>query len=134
MSNARVAITGATGQIGGLVATRLASAGKAQRLLVRAASVSRAPQLAGAEIAVASYEEPEAAAEALKGIEVLLMVSAAESADRIAHHARFIDAAAKAGVKHVVYTSFLGAAKDCTFTLGRDHWATEEHLRASGMR
>jgi NAD(P)H dehydrogenase (quinone) len=26
-----------------------------------------------------------------------------------------------------------GAAADCTFTLGRDHWATEEHIRASGM-
>jgi NAD(P)H dehydrogenase (quinone) len=45
-----------------------------------------------------------------------------------------VDAAVEAGVEHVVYTSFVGAAPDCTFTLGRDHWATEEHLRASGMR
>ena len=36
--------------------------------------------------------------------------------------------------RHVVYTSFYGAAPDCTFTLGRDHWATEEHIRASGHR
>ena len=48
-------------------------------------------------------------------------------------HRMFVDAAAAAGVRHVVYTSFAGAAPDCTFTLGRDHWATEEHLRASGM-
>jgi uncharacterized protein YbjT (DUF2867 family) len=32
-----------------------------------------------------------------------------------------------------VYTSFMGAAPDAVFTLARDHWATEEHLRASGM-
>ena len=37
-------------------------------------------------------------------------------------------------MQHVVYTSFLGAAPDATFTLARDHWHTEEHLRRSGMR
>ena len=44
-----------------------------------------------------------------------------------------LDAAAAAGVRHVVYTSFLGAAPDAVFTLARTHWATEEHLRASGV-
>jgi NAD(P)H dehydrogenase (quinone) len=34
----------------------------------------------------------------------------------------------------VVYTSFFGAAPDCTFTFGRDHWHTEELIRASGLR
>ena len=61
------------------------------------------------------------------------MVSASESADRVAQHVAFIDAAARAGVGHVVYISFFGAAPDATFTLARDHYATEEHLRASGM-
>jgi uncharacterized protein YbjT (DUF2867 family) len=66
-------------------------------------------------------------------VETLFMVSAAEAEDRRAQHLAFVDAAAGAGVRHVVYTSFLGASADCTFTLGRDHWATEEHVRASGM-
>ena len=61
------------------------------------------------------------------------MVSAAESADRLDQHRTFIDAAAEAGVRHIVYTSFLGAAPDATFTLARDHWVTEEHIRASGL-
>ena len=61
------------------------------------------------------------------------MVSASEDVDRLGQHRAFVDAAAAAGVRHVVYTSFQGAAADCTFTLGRDHWATEEALRASGM-
>ena len=41
--------------------------------------------------------------------------------------------AVAAGVAHLVYTSFYGAAPDATFTLARDHWATEEHIRASGL-
>jgi uncharacterized protein YbjT (DUF2867 family) len=61
------------------------------------------------------------------------MVSAAESEHRLAEHRAFIDGARRAGVAHVVYTSFLGAAFDATFTLARDHWATERILAASGM-
>ena len=44
-----------------------------------------------------------------------------------------MDAAAEAGVRHVVYTSFHGAAADSTFTLGRDHFNTEEHIRAPAI-
>jgi uncharacterized protein YbjT (DUF2867 family) len=61
------------------------------------------------------------------------MVSAAETPDRVSQHRAFIDAAVEAGVGHVVYTSFQGAAPDATFTLARDHWATEEYLRATGL-
>ncbi|HSN34798.1 MAG TPA: NAD(P)H-binding protein, partial [Arthrobacter sp.] len=53
--------------------------------------------------------------------------------DRLQQHYTFVNAAAAAGVRHIVYTSFFGAAADCTFTLGRDHFATEEHIRTSGM-
>jgi NAD(P)H dehydrogenase (quinone) len=61
------------------------------------------------------------------------MVSAAEDADRLGQHFTFVDAAAEAGVRHLVYTSFAGAAPDSVFTLGRDHFHTEERIRASGM-
>jgi uncharacterized protein YbjT (DUF2867 family) len=61
------------------------------------------------------------------------MVSASESADRLDQHRAFVDAAVEAGVGHIVYTSFYGAGPACTFTLGRDHWATEEHIRAAGV-
>jgi uncharacterized protein YbjT (DUF2867 family) len=84
-------------------------------------------------VRTAGYGDRDAAAAALHGVDVLFMVSASESADRREQHRTFVDAAAAAGVRHVVYTSFLGAAPDATFTLARDHWATEEHLRASGM-
>ena len=61
------------------------------------------------------------------------MVSAAEAEDRLQQHYAFVDAAIAAGVQHIVYTSFFGAAPDSTFTLGQDHYATEEWIKASGM-
>lgn len=61
------------------------------------------------------------------------MVSASESAERLDEHRAFVDAAASAGVKHVVYTSFAAAAADATFTLARDHHITEEYIKESGM-
>jgi uncharacterized protein YbjT (DUF2867 family) len=70
---------------------------------------------------------------ALEGVDVLFLVSGRESATRVEEHRAAVDAAAAAGVQRVVYTSFLGAAADTTFTLGRHHHLTEEHLRASGM-
>jgi len=96
-------------------------------------SPDRAPALAGAAVVGCSYGDRAAAGAALEGVDTLLMVSAAENAERLQEHRTFVDAAAAAGVRHVVYTSFAGAAADCTFTLGRDHWATEEHIRARGL-
>jgi len=132
MPNApELAITGSTGHLGGLVARLLAGAGSQQRLLVRDAA--RAPVLEGAVPFVTTYADPERTAAALAGAKTLFMVSAAEAEDRLQQHYSFVDAAAAAGVRHIVYTSFFGAAPDCTFTLGRDHFATEERIKASGM-
>ena len=63
----------------------------------------------------------------------MLMVSAAESEDRVDEHRTFVDAAAAAGVRHLVYISFCGAAPDATFLLARDHHVTEQHIERSGM-
>ena len=128
---ARLAVTGATGAVGGAVARALAAEGVPLRLVVRDAS--RAPDLPGAEVAVASYADGEAAEAALRGVEVLFMVSAGEAVDRLDQHRTFVDAAVRAGVRHVVYTSFQGAGPEAVFTLGRDHGATEQHLLASGV-
>ncbi|MBL0888232.1 SDR family oxidoreductase [Myceligenerans indicum] len=125
-----IAITGSTGHIGGGVVEHLRGSGLPLRLVVRDAG--RAPAGAG-DVVEAPYGDRAAATEALRGAGVLFMVSASESADRLEQHLTFIDAAAAAGVRHVVYTSFLGAGPHATFTLARTHWATEQHLRASSM-
>ena len=124
-------ITGSTGRLGGRIARLLAEAGAEQRLVVR--SPERAPELPGTEVVRAEYRDGDAVRRALTGLDTVLMVSGAESADRLHEHRTFIDAAADAGVRHLVYVSFYGAAPDATFTLVRDHHATEQHIAASGM-
>lgn len=126
-----IGITGATGQLGGRIARRLAAAGVLQTDLVR--DLSRAPSLPGATPVVAAFGDSAAVTAALAGVRTALMVSASETPDRVAQHAAFIEGAARAGVQHLVYISFFGASPDATFTLARDHHATEEILRASGM-
>ncbi|BCB79093.1 SDR family oxidoreductase [Phytohabitans flavus] len=126
-----LAVTGATGRLGRRVAERLSAAGVPQRLLVR--DPERAPSLPGAEVVRAEYADGDAARRALDGVTTLFMVSGAEELGRVEAHRTFVDAAGAAGVRHLVYTSFFGAAPDATFTLARDHWATEEHIAASGL-
>lgn len=126
-----LAVTGSTGRLGGRVARLLADAGVGQRLLVR--DPARAPQLPRSTVATAPYGDRAAVREALDGVGTVFMVSGSESADRVEQHRSFLDAAADAGVGHLVYLSFLGAAPDATFLLARDHWATEEHARSLGL-
>ena len=126
-----LAITGATGRLGGRIARMIAAAGVPQRLLVR--DPARAPELSGASAVRASFTDRDALRTGLAGVPTVLMVSASETSDRVSQHLAFVDAAVAAGVEHVVYISFYGAAPDCTFTLGRDHYATEQRLRASGV-
>ena len=126
-------ITGATGAVGGRVAARLAELGHSQRLIVR--DRSSAPDLLGAEAVEASYDDPQAMRRALAGVKTFFMVSASEAHDRVRQHTAAVDAAAVvSGVERIVYLSFLGAAPEATFTFARDHWHTEEHVRATGLR
>jgi uncharacterized protein YbjT (DUF2867 family) len=121
-----IAVTGATGEVGRRVAARL----DRPRLVVRDAA--RAP--AGADVRVASgYCAQEEMRAALEGAETVFLIPAAEAADRVEQHRTTVDAAVAAGVERLVYLSFLNAAPDATFTLARDHWATEQHVRASGL-
>ncbi|WP_125616792.1 SDR family oxidoreductase [Specibacter cremeus] len=126
-----VAVTGVTGVVGGLVARGLAGAGIGQRLLAR--TPEKAPVLPGAMALPCDYADQGLCARSLRGVQTLFMVSARETADRLDEHGSFVDAAVAAGVRHIVYTSFMGAAPDATFTLARDHYATEAFIKASGM-
>lgn len=116
-----IAVTGATGQIGQRVATGLDDP----------VLIARRP-LAGARIA-SGYNDFDGMLAAFDGVATVFLIPAAESADRVQQHRTAVDAAVAAGVARIVYLSFFGAAPDATFTLARDHWATEEHIRATGL-
>jgi uncharacterized protein YbjT (DUF2867 family) len=128
-----IAVTGSTGQLGGRVARGIAALGLPQRLVVR--DPARAPRLEHTEVvAVPSYGDEAAMRDGLRGIDTLFLVSGREQRDRVAEHVSAIDAAVAAGVQRIVYTSFVAAAPDTTFTFGRDHFSTEEHIRSTGLR
>ncbi|MFE2021283.1 NAD(P)H-binding protein [Streptomyces sp. NPDC059499] len=128
-----VAVTGASGAVGGRVAGRLARTGGPVRLLGR--DPARLPRLPGADLAPpAPYGDGEAMRRALDGAHTLFLVSAHESPDRVGQHITAVDAAVAVGVERIVYVSFLAAAPDATFTFGRDHWHTEAHIRMTGVR
>ena len=126
-----IAVTGATGELGGRVARELAARGVEQRLIVR--DPARAPQLPGADVARAAYEDSEAMARALDGTSTHFLVSGHEDPDRISLHRKAIEGARLAGVERIVYTSFMGAAPNATFPFARDHGATEQAVREAGI-
>jgi NAD(P)H dehydrogenase (quinone) len=123
----RVAVTGATGRIGGAVARALAAEGVPLRLVVR--DPSRAPRLPGAQVAQASYDNGPAVLEALHGVDVAFMVSGAEAENRLAQHMTFVAGASAAGVRHLVYLSFVGGGPEASWSLVREHFATEQRIR-----
>ncbi|MCW2533774.1 MAG: NmrA family protein [Blastococcus sp.] len=130
-----IAVTGATGTLGGRVAARLGAAGDVPlRLVVR--DPARAPELPGAEVVAnpGGYADRAGLQGALTGVDTLYLVSAAEAEDRLQQHLDAVDAAVAAGVQRIVYTSFLGARHDAVFTLVRQHAATEDRIRESGVR
>jgi uncharacterized protein YbjT (DUF2867 family) len=127
-----IGVTGATGQVGSRVARRLAAAGVSQRLVVR--DTTRAPVLPDSEVvAIDGYRDSAGMRTAFSGISTLLLVSASEAVDRVEQHLLAADAAAAAGVGRIVYLSFMAAAPDATFTFARDHFHTEEGIRAGGL-
>ena len=128
-----IAVTGATGLLGGRVAALLSQRGVPIRMIVR--DPARAPALPGAEVAIAAgYHDTDEMAAALRGAQTLLLVSGRESPTRLEEHKSAVDAAARARVQRIVYTSFANASADTAFILGRQHYHTEEHIRASGLQ
>jgi uncharacterized protein YbjT (DUF2867 family) len=124
-----IVVTGATGQVGREVTRLLAGAGLV-RAMVRDPASAR--DLGGAEVAVASFEDATALGAAMAGAETVFLAGR-DSPDYVVQQERAVEAAAGAGVRHVVKLSALGAGPGSPVELMRDHHAVEERLRASGM-
>ena len=128
----KIAITGSSGHIGGMVARHLSARGLPLILPLR--TPAKAPDLPACEARPFAYGDFELARQALSGVDVLFMVSAAESPTREQEHLTLVRAAAVAGVQHLVYLSFAGASASSTFTLARTHAATEAAIQQTAMR
>lgn len=134
-SHSVVAVTGVTGHLGGLILNGLKQKVSASQLvgLVRDTNKTSKDKL-GAEVRPFDYNKEEQLAESLKGVQVLVLVSSSEFGKRVAQHTAVIQAAKKAGVQHVIYTSLLYATTTLLAGLASDHVATEKLLAESGLQ
>lgn len=127
----KIAITGAAGQLGRLVVDELKRQMEDFGIVAIVRSAPKAQDL-GVEIRVADYDEPDTMEKALIGIDRLLLISGSEVGKRITQHSNIIQAAKKAGVKWIVYTSLLHADRS-SLSLAGEHVATENLLKTSGI-
>ena len=128
----KIAVTGVTGNLGGIVSRLCKKNGIEVRNLAR--NVEKAEKLGFSNVFKSSYDKSEDTVKSLEGIEVLFMVSGSENPNRVQQHKDFIDAAKIAEVSHIIYLSFYNASKNSIFTLGRDHYATEEYIKENGFK
>ena len=129
-----IAITGATGQLGRLVMDKLLETTPASEIVAAVRSPEKAADLAARGVVVrrADYEKPETLEAAFAGVERLLLISSSEVGRRAAQHRNVIEAAKKAGVELIAYTSLLHATSS-PLGLREEHVATENMLRESGL-
>lgn len=126
-----IAVTGATGQLGRIVIAGL----KAKVLAADIVALARSPEKAaglGVAARAADYARPETLETALAGIDTLLLISSSEVGQRAVQHRNVIEAAGKAGVGRIVYTSLLHADTS-PLSLAGEHVETEAGLKASGI-
>lgn len=130
-----IVVTGATGHLGRLVIDSLLRKVPAAQVVAAARTPAKAQDLAarGVQVRQADYARPETLAPALAGAEKVLLVSSSEVGQRAPQHAAVVKAAKEAGVKLLVYTSIL-RADTSAIALAAEHEATEEVIRASGLR
>jgi len=127
-----IAITGATGNFGRLVVNKLKSRVPASNIIALARTPGKAADL-GVQVREADYSKPETVERALAGVETLLLISSNEIGQRAVQHRNVIEAAKKAGVQWIVYTSLLHAETSAIKSLADEHLATEADLKSSGV-
>ena len=129
-----IVITGATGQLGRLVITLLLKKVPAASLVATVRNVEKAEEIAalGVQVRQADYNQPASWNAALQGADKVLLISSSEIGQRTQQHRAVIDAAKRAGVKLLAYTSVLHADTS-VLGLAGEHRETEAAIRASGL-
>jgi NAD(P)H dehydrogenase (quinone) len=131
----RIVITGASGQYGSALTDILIANGRAADLIL----ISRTPEkLAarvkqGCTVRYGDFDKPETLLVAVQGADKMMLISGTRVGARVVQHKAAIDAAAAAGVQHIVYTSFIGIDDPANpAEVRHDHIETERLIKASG--
>jgi NAD(P)H dehydrogenase (quinone) len=132
----RIVVTGASGNYGRAFTDALIAKGRAQDLIL----ITRTPAkltdrvAQGCEVRYGDFDKPETLAAAVTGADKMLLISGTRVGARVVQHKAAIDAAAKAGVQHIAYTSFIGIDDPANpAEVRHDHIETEQLIRGSGM-
>jgi NAD(P)H dehydrogenase (quinone) len=130
----KIAITGATGQLGQFVIEALLKQTNASNIVALVRNIDKASDLKekGIELRHFDYDRPESLVPALEGVDKLLLISANEIGRRTPQHKAVIEAAQKANVKYIAYTSLLNADKS-PLGLSQEHRETETLIKNSGL-
>jgi NAD(P)H dehydrogenase (quinone) len=129
-----IVVTGATGQLGRLVIAALLKKMPASDIVasVRNGEKGRDIAASGVKVRIADYNQPQVWDEALKGADKVLLISSSEIGQRARQHRSVIDAARRAGVTLLAYTSVL-RADTSPLGLAAEHKETEALIHSSGI-
>lgn len=129
-----IVITGASGQLGRLVIAQLLETVPASRLVAAVRDPAKVADLAakGVQVRQADYSQPATLDRAFEGAEKVLLISSSEVGQRVTQHQAVIEAAKRAGVKLLAYTSVLHADTSA-LGLAEEHRQTEAALAQSGV-
>jgi len=131
-----IVVTGAGGKLGRLVADELAKRTSAAQVTLGSRDPARIADLAARGFATvrADFDDPASLEAAFTAAQTVLIVSGDAPNDvRIRQHRAAIDAARKAGVARIVYTSFTNPTAQSLFPFAWIHADTESYLKASGV-
>lgn len=134
-SESKIAVTGASGHLGRLVVeTLLAGNTPANRIVALVRDPQKVSDFAarGVEVRRADYTQKDSLEAAFKGVERLLLVSSNEVNQRLPQHKNAIEAARRAGINFIAYTS-IPKADTSEMQLAAEHKATEQIIRESGI-
>jgi NAD(P)H dehydrogenase (quinone) len=139
MAQDKLIVSGASGQLGALVIDELLARKIAPENLIL---VSRTPNTehlqayaaGGATVRFGDFNQPDSLEAAYRGGTRMLLISInGGGGDRPELHKTAIEAAARAGVKHIAYTSYVNADQNEDSTIAVDHRRTERMLQESGV-
>ncbi len=134
----KILITGATGQFGSATINFLLKKMPADNLVALVRDEDKATELKakGITLRICNYDDYASLVAAMKGVEKVLLISGNDIANRQKQHENVINAAKEAGVKHLVYTSFMRKNETKTSPLGmvaKSHIETDKFLINSGL-
>jgi NAD(P)H dehydrogenase (quinone) len=132
-----ILVTGATGQLGAATIEFLLKKLPAAQLVGLARDEQKAAKLTTQGVAVrfGSYDDPASLDQAMQGIDKVLLIAGTDEERRVQQHQNVVDAAQKAGVRYLAYTSrTLKDRATMANKLMEGHFQTEDLIKDSGMK